>query len=469
MALISISGDRIHGLALGGIGGGSNSDHRSAGDIDDALLKSSPAVAAIQEKDVARQILKQRSTRGRPRQLPPEANIAKTVAGQEIPISSKEIETRPKAQKKPSKTTCAIDLPYESAITALKVYHDKHSNLVMPRKYVVEDKEGYSEEWHGIDLSRTVYDMKWWLRHVQQRPDRVAELNTLGFVWERLQPEWNLILEALITYRTMYDDLLVPDKFVVPSGDNEWSRATWGISLGKVVYKIRSRGDFLKGHTGAKRRRQLNAIGFVWDVQEHFFDIFCNALRLYAVNEANGYASRKTGALKVASQFVIPETKEWPRHLWGYPLGARCTAVRQKELYIKGSPERLKILADIGFHTGGNDSLSWLEVVHAAAVYSQMHNRNLDVPQSFVVPPPPRRKTFSDSDEDSSKSAHVVGSDDAWPWPEYLWGFPLGQRLRDIRVKGYYLRGKPASARRQQLDALGFNWNPKLGRRKRKP
>lgn len=47
---------------------------------------------------------------------------------------------------------------------------------------------------------------------------------------------------------------------------------------------------------------------------------------------------------------------------------------------------------------------------------------------------------------------------------EYLWGFPLGQRLRDIRVKGYYLRGKNADARRRQLDALGFYWEPKRGR-----
>ena len=47
---------------------------------------------------------------------------------------------------------------------------------------------------------------------------------------------------------------------------------------------------------------------------------------------------------------------------------------------------------------------------------------------------------------------------------EYLWGFPLGQRLRDIRVKGYYMKGKNTGARRRQLDALGFNWEPKRGR-----
>lgn len=50
---------------------------------------------------------------------------------------------------------------------------------------------------------------------------------------------------------------------------------------------------------------------------------------------------------------------------------------------------------------------------------------------------------------------------------EYLWGFPLGQRLKDIRVKGAYLKGKNAEARRRQLDTLGFNWKPRRGRPKK--
>lgn len=50
---------------------------------------------------------------------------------------------------------------------------------------------------------------------------------------------------------------------------------------------------------------------------------------------------------------------------------------------------------------------------------------------------------------------------------EYLWGFPLGQRLKDIRLKGYYMRGKASAARRSQLDALGFVWEPSRGRPKK--
>jgi len=433
--------------------------------IDDAIIQSSPAVAAVQEADVARRILKQRSSRGRPGRLSTSDVLLKQKRPtQKTHAPATKTKTRKTAKRLQGNNSPrrAIEFPYKSAIEALRVYHEKHSHLVMPRKYVIEKGEGYPQEWHGIDLAGTVYDMRWWSRHVQEQPERVTELNKLGFVWERLQPEWNLILEALITYRTLHDDLLVPSKFVVPFGDTQWSRSTWSISLGKAVYRIRSRGDFLRGPNAIKRRQQLEALGFVWDVQEHRFEKFCNALRYYAKNEADSKSSTRKGALKIPSQYVVPETDIWPRSLWGYPLGAKCTAVRQKELYVKGHPDRLRILAEIGFHVNGNDSLRWLEVVHAAAVYSQMHNRNLDVPQSFVVPAPPRRIGLEDD------KFSISGSDDAWPWPESLWGFPLGQRLRDIRLKGYYLRGPSADARRRQLDALGFNWNPKPGRRKGK-
>ena len=51
---------------------------------------------------------------------------------------------------------------------------------------------------------------------------------------------------------------------------------------------------------------------------------------------------------------------------------------------------------------------------------------------------------------------------------ETLWGFPLGQRLKDVRLKGAYLTNtKTSRSRRAQLDALGFVWEPKRGRKKR--
>lgn len=150
-------------------------------------------------------------------------------------------------------------VPYSVTIEALRTYHAQHGDLDMPRRFIVpSDDDTYPEAWHGLDLSSGVYNMKWWQDHVKQRSERVVELSKLGFRWQRLQPEWNLILEALITYQTIYGDTLVPHKFVVPRS-KDWPAATWGIPLGTRCARIRSRNDFLRDpHSAASRRDQLD-------------------------------------------------------------------------------------------------------------------------------------------------------------------------------------------------------------------
>ena len=276
----------------------------------------------------------------------------------------------------------------------------------------------FPPEWHNIDLSKTIYNMNWWTLHVKSRPERVYELNQLGFVWERLQPEWNLVLEALVTYKSIHGHMKVPASFTVPYESEEeqeiWPKATWGIALGNCVYRIRARGDFLRNEdTCWSRRSQLDGLGFIWDVNEHAFEKFFTALRIFSKIKEKGWKGNEIGldrALRVPTTFIVPSGAEigdkknpWPKYLWGYQLGAKCSAVRQKGLYIKNNVERKRALQELGFQPSGNATLGWLKVVHAAAIYSKMHNRTLDVPISFKVPTP------------LSSSTHDDNSD--WPWP----------------------------------------------------
>lgn len=344
------------------------------------------------------------------------------------------------------------EFSYESTVKALQRYHVAHGDLVMPRRFVVsENSTDYPSEWRGMDLSSTVYDMEWWQRHVCSHPDRVAELNELGFVWERLQPEWNLVMEALVTHSQLYGrDAPVPVAFVVPRGDGRWPVSTWGIKLGDCVHRIRSRFDFLRGHPD--RVRQLENLGFVWDAGEHAFRVFLGALSRYAKLNDKGSGSVRR-ALSVPTTFVVPfDHPDWPEALGGYPLGVKCSAVRNKGVYVNKHSERRKALEELGFVFGPNSTIGWLETAHAAAIYSNLHGRTLNVPQNFIVPAPPQIMSQNDKAD--------------WPWPEYLWGLPLGQRLRDVRLKNRYLTGKSADSRRAQLNALGFDWNPKRGRRR---
>jgi hypothetical protein len=352
---------------------------------------------------------------------------------------------------------CGVDLPYESTIKALRTYHSLHGDLAMPRRFIVPGDSGFPNEWVGLDLAASVYTMKWWKKIVRiDETNRVCELNALGFVWERLQPEWNIVLQALITFHALYGHVLVANKFVVPRGSDLWPKATWGIPLGNCVYRIRGRNDFLHGSTANARRSQLDSLDFVWDVHEHQFLKFFAVLRHYSKLTGTGKFSPdgQIKPLRISSNYFVPDNdKRWPKELWNYQLGAKCTAIRQKRLYVKNKPKRQRMLEDLGFRWCGNAELAWLKVVHSAAIFSKLHERNLDVPYKFVVPPPP---------------AEFIVSGEEWPWPEYLWGLPLGQRLKDIRTTGAYLKGKDKDARCRQLEALGFIWDVREHRRRLK-
>ena len=345
-----------------------------------------------------------------------------------------------------------FDLSYESAIQCLRSYRRLHGDVVIPRRYLVPTHDLFPNEWHGKYLALTLYDMKWWNKYIRSNPDRVLELNQLGFVWGRLQEEWNLVLEALITHSQIYGHVHVHSTFFVPYGDDTWPRATWGLNLGNCVQRIRSRNDFLRCDARYSRRKQLDLLGFVWDPSEAAFQKFYHALQHYARLDGQQTTIAETyRPLKVPMRFVVPSnSRVWPKELWDYPLGSKCNAVRSKELYIKNNSERILLLENIGFLQAGNVHLSWLDVIHASAIYSKLNGKVLDVPVNFKVPEVPSNH---DSDE--------------WVWPQHLWGFPLGQRLKAIRLKGAYLHSDDTGYRKAQLDNLGFVWSPKPGRRKR--
>lgn len=252
----------------------------------------------------------------------------------------------------------AESLPYSSIIQALRAYHSIHGNLVIPRRYVIPPgSPEYPVETHHVDLAATVYNMEWWQQHVRYHTTRVAELNQIGFLWERLQPEWNLVVEALITYNALYGNLLVPSSFVVPSGTTssssssssssmlndksrhgtstniQWPSATWGIPLGRCVRSIRSRQDFVRGKPD--RLAQLIAMGFVWDVREHQFRKCFRAIEHYAKYVSTGDIGRKKKALRIPNMFVVPSGQGWPRDLWNYPCKILYTYLIALHQYFK--------------------------------------------------------------------------------------------------------------------------------------
>lgn len=195
--------------------------------------------------------------------------------------------------------------------------------------------------------------MKWWQKHIASNSERVAQLNKIEFIWGRLQPQWNIFMEGMSSYYRLYGDSKVPLSFVIPNGD-PWRKECWGFPLGNVAYRIRSRNDFMVGHDAMSRRAQVDRLEFVWDFSEYNFMKFFIALKHY-VRLEQGKVLQSTGSsreriIRVPYKFVVPDGHDngWPENLWGYPLGTKCMAVRQKSLYIKNDPIRKSRLEDIG-------------------------------------------------------------------------------------------------------------------------
>ena len=68
----------------------------------------------------------------------------------------------------------------------------------------------------------------------------------------------------------MNGNLEIPQKFVVPSGDSDWPKETWGLKLGGVLHNIRHNGSF------ADRHEELIEVGVNFDyskVSNRFFTL----------------------------------------------------------------------------------------------------------------------------------------------------------------------------------------------------
>lgn len=61
-----------------------------------------------------------------------------------------------------TKYTDYVDLPYESALRALKAYHDVHGNLVIPRGFIVPSRDGEDDVFIFSGLLPLVVEFLFW-------------------------------------------------------------------------------------------------------------------------------------------------------------------------------------------------------------------------------------------------------------------------------------------------------------------
>lgn len=114
-----------------------------------------------------------------------------------------------------------------------------------------------------------------WLENI---PNRMKEMEPLGF-----------LKEALMCYKVIYSDMLVPPEFIVPNKDS-WPNRLWGMKLGKAVNLIKEQFLYVD------RWDDLLSIGFFFNDEEEE-----RALELFHLNrDMYGNDTKKVLLMKAA-------------------------------------------------------------------------------------------------------------------------------------------------------------------------
>ncbi|KAG7393319.1 hypothetical protein PHYBOEH_006128 [Phytophthora boehmeriae] len=313
--------------------------------------------------------------------------------------------------------------------TALRAFYEQNQHFVVPYRFQVpSDSSSPSSEWpqetRGFKLGREV--RKFVRLNAQNKPNYLQitqQLKDIGFPeiqdWKKFY--WEQVeVPALRAYKHTKGDLLVPRPFVVPQGDVQWPRATWGTKLGVQVNTLRSAKEKLLEY----QIQDLDKMGFVWVVSDYVWDKqFMPALRRY--REIYGHA-------QIQQSFVVGQDgEEWQENLRGYRLGKMVNRIRTLSAFGDYVVRDQKELEELGFWLSSYDH-KWQTIVLPAfktfhSIYGHCH-----LETDFVVP-------------------------EEEPWSPEMWGMRLGYIANNIRSRGDYFR--QIAGDMQQLEDIGFVWN----------
>jgi hypothetical protein len=223
--------------------------------------------------------------------------------------------------------------PFQSKYYLVKValirYRELKGDMLVPRQFVIPEGD---DKWHrniwGMKLGTVVYNIRGGSSYADQRED----LLSIGFCFDALQARYDILKQALLRYKEINGDMLVPKSFEVPTDNDTWPSDLWGMKLGVAVYNIRGRkGSF------SDKREDLLSMGFVYNIHKRF-DYECVRIAVYK------YRELYHGSIRIPAVYNIPKNDPWyPEETWGMCLGSLVTRIRQGD---KWPEKRYELLGD---------------------------------------------------------------------------------------------------------------------------
>jgi len=95
------------------------------------------------------------------------------------------------------------------------------------------------------------------IRNRNAHKEHKEELLAMGFDYKKQQErEFEEVKEALLAYKKIFGDLLVPNEYIIPVNDIKYPGKARGMLLGQVVRRIRN------GNTYRSYKNELMEMGF---------------------------------------------------------------------------------------------------------------------------------------------------------------------------------------------------------------
>lgn len=139
------------------------------------------------------------------------------------------------------------------------------------KKYIKANKDFSINKDHidhdGFKLGSWVQSQRGQMRAGTLKPEHVSKLDSLGFIWNARDVQWEEMFSELERYIKSYGDTLVPKNYVTKSG----------LKLGVWVGNQRVTAERISD----SRMSRLNAIGFIWDIEDHRWEEKFSELQRY--------------------------------------------------------------------------------------------------------------------------------------------------------------------------------------------
>jgi superfamily II DNA or RNA helicase len=219
---------------------------------------------------------------------------------------------------------------WEEMLLALCKYKAEHNDCMVPKKYPSNPK-----------LASWVANQRQYYREGSLSKDKIARLETCGFVWEPFDSAWQEMFNALTAYKIEYGNCKVPAKY------------SKNPKLGGWVW--RQRELHRKGLLPQEQFKMLDPLGFAWGNLkvvhwEKMFGQLCEYREKYSHCNVPGYGRHPEN----------PQLSSWVANL--------RVAYKKKRL----TQEQIQKIESIGF-IWNIDETEWEEIFNQLILFKELN------------------------------------------------------------------------------------------------